>query len=178
MKKIQAVLDAENKMKKTVTVLNSHLIGITGYVNPAFIGSAKIGNRLVCEVADVYQEGPTATVVKIQPKNPAVSMKEIEKAVTALGIGNCGSVDGKTLQIARPAIMNSAVKDVITNVVRRYGEDAKVAIRNVRQEAKKLLRKADLSQDEERRAEKDLQKLTDDNIAAVDAMVAKKIKAI
>ncbi|HET7774156.1 MAG TPA: ribosome-recycling factor, partial [Burkholderiaceae bacterium] len=105
----------------------------------------------------------------------------VEKAIRESDLGLNPATQGDLIRVPMPALTEERRKE-LTKVVRSEGEDAKVAVRNVRRDAneqlKKLVKDKLASEDDERRAQDDVQKLTDKFIADVDRMVAEKEKEI
>jgi ribosome recycling factor len=102
---------------------------------------------------------------------------KIEKAIRESGLGLNPAAQGDLLRVPMPALTEERRKE-LTKVVRHAGEEAKVAVRNLRRDAndhlKKLLKEKLATEDEERRAQDDVQKLTDRTIAEVDRLVHSK----
>ena len=101
----------------------------------------------------------------------------IEKAIRESDLGLNPMSMGDTIRVPMPALTEERRRD-LTKVVRSEGEDAKVAVRNLRREAndalKKLVKDKEISEDDERRAQDDVQKLTDRNVSDIDKMVTQK----
>jgi ribosome recycling factor len=107
-------------------------------------------------------------------------VKEIEKAIMASDLGITPSDDGKIIRLTFPELTEDRRKE-LTKDVKKKGEDAKVAIRNIRRDANDAIKKAgkaDLSEDETKKLENDVQKTTDKFIATIDSLVDKKSKEI
>jgi len=108
---------------------------------------------------------PEARLLVVQPVDPG-AIKNIERAVQESDLGLTPSNDGKVVRLPIPALTEERRKDLV-KVVRRVAEDGKVAIRNVRrdvmQHLKELVVNGDVGDDEERRAEQQVQKITDDH---------------
>lgn len=107
----------------------------------------------------------------------ASALKEIEKAILTSELGINPQNDGKVIRLVFPQPTEERRKE-LAKQVRKYGEDAKVAIRNIRRDAmdwiKKELKNGELTEDDQKLLEKDLQKLTDDNIKEVDKLTEAK----
>jgi len=107
---------------------------------------------------------PEARLLTVQPFDPT-SLKSIEKAIQESDLGLQPSNDGKLIRLPIPPLTEERRKELV-RVVRRYAEDGKVAIRNVRRDVmrhlEELVRTGDVGDDEERRAENQVQKLTDE----------------
>lgn len=119
---------------------------------------------------------PESRLITIQPWEPG-QIPEIEKAIQGANLGLQPSNDGKTIRLAIPPLTEERRKEYV-KVARRMGEEAKVAVRNVRREVNDELKKAqkagELSEDAQRSAQDDIQRLTDQYVTRVDEILAKK----
>ncbi len=119
---------------------------------------------------------PEPRLVTIQPWEKQL-IPEIEKAIFRSDLGLNPSSDGQIIRIAIPALTEERRKEMV-KLVKRLGEDAKVAVRTVRRDAneavKKLGKEKEISEDDAKRGEKDVQDLTDKFVARIDEVVAKK----
>jgi ribosome recycling factor len=119
---------------------------------------------------------PEARLLSIQPYD-ASQIKAIEKAIQESDLGLTPSNDGKLIRLPIPSLTEERRKELV-KVVRRYAEDGKVAVRNIRRDVMKhledLVRNGEVGDDEERRAEAQVQKLTDDNVKSIDEMLKHK----
>jgi len=119
---------------------------------------------------------PESTLIVAQPYDPQL-MGAIEKAIRSSNLGLNPSNDGKVVRIPLPALTEERRKE-LTKVVHKEAEAARVAVRNIRREAndhlKKLLKDKVVSEDDERHALADLQKMTDRFIAEIDKLMAQK----
>jgi ribosome recycling factor len=119
---------------------------------------------------------PEPRLLTIQPFDPT-QIKAIEKAIQESDLGLTPSDDGKLIRLPIPQLTEERRKELV-KVVRRYGEDGKVAIRNVRRDVMKhleeLVRNGEVGDDEERRAETQVQKLTDDHVGRIDELLKNK----
>jgi ribosome recycling factor len=119
---------------------------------------------------------PEARLLSIQPYD-ASQIKAIEKAIQESDLGLTPSNDGKIIRLPIPALTEERRRELV-KVVRRYAEEGKVAIRNVRRDVMKhleeLVRDGDVGDDEERRAEAQVQKLTDDHVKKLDDLLKHK----
>ena len=101
----------------------------------------------------------------------------IEKAIRDSDLGLNPQAMGDNIRVPMPALTEERRRD-LTKVVRTEGEDTKIAVRNLRRDAnetlKKLVKDKEISEDDERRAQDDIQKLTDRNVAEIDKLVAQK----
>lgn len=119
---------------------------------------------------------PDARLITIQPWE-ATLIPEIEKAILKSGIGLNPVNDGKLIRLPIPALTEERRKDIVKNL-KKNGEDCKVAIRNVRRDANEALKAADLTEDALKKAQNDVQKLTDDFAKQADDAIAHKEKEI
>ena len=119
---------------------------------------------------------PEPRMLTVQPFDPT-QIKAIEKAVQESDLGLTPSNDGKLIRLPIPQLTEERRKELV-KVVRRYGEEGKVAIRNVRRDVMKhleeLVRSGEVGDDEERRGEQQVQKLTDEHVKAIDDLIKHK----
>ena len=119
---------------------------------------------------------PESRTVTIQPWDIS-QMQEIEKAILASGLGLTPSNDGKIIRIGIPPLTEERRKDLV-KLVKRIGEDCKVAVRNIRRESndelKSLQKDGNLSEDGLRKSQDEVQKITDQTIGKVDEILKKK----
>ena len=119
---------------------------------------------------------PEPRLLNVQPFDPN-SVKAIEKAIQESDLGLQPSNDGKLIRLPIPQLTEERRKELV-KLVRRYAEDGKVAIRNVRRDVmrhlEELVRKGDVGDDEERRAENQVQKLTDEHTKSIDDLLKHK----
>lgn len=173
----------EEKMKKTIHSLKESLAGIrAGRANPAILDKVTVDYYGV--PTPINQLGnisvPEARIIMIQPWD-AKTLKEIEKAIQKSDIGINPSNDGKIIRLVFPALTEERRKE-LTKVVRKDGEEAKVAIRSIRRDAieqfKAQKKNGELTEDDLKDAEKDIQVLTDKYIVDIDKIVEVKDKEI
>jgi ribosome recycling factor len=119
---------------------------------------------------------PEARLLTVQPYDQT-QIKAIEKAIMESDLGLTPSNDGKIVRLPIPQLTEERRKELV-KVVRRYAEEGKVAIRNVRRDVmrhlEELVRNGDVGDDEERRAEKRVQELTDEHVKRVDDLLKNK----
>ena len=117
-----------------------------------------------------------ARLLSVQPYDPT-QIKAIEKAIMESDLGLTPSNDGKLIRLPIPALTEERRKELV-KLVRRYAEEGKVAIRNVRRDTLKhleeLVRNGDVGDDEERAAEGRVQKLTDEHVGRIDELLKRK----
>ena len=119
---------------------------------------------------------PEARLLSVQPYDPS-QIKAIEKAIMESDLGLTPSNDGKLIRLPIPSLTEERRKE-LTKVARHEGEDAKIAVRNLRRDAndhaRRLAKDKTISEDEERRSLDELQKLTDRVIAEIDRLISAK----
>ncbi len=175
--------DSETRMQKSVDALKAELSKLrTGRASTAVLDHIKVsyyGNDVpLSQVANVAVAD--ARTLTIQPwEKPMVAV--IEKAIMESNLGLNPMTAGNLIRVPVPALTEERRRD-LTKVVKGTGEDAKIAIRNVRRDAnqhlKNLLKEKKVTEDEERRAQDDVQKLTDRFVAEVDKLLSAKEKEL
>ncbi len=170
---------AEQKMSRSIESLKSELHKIrTGRAHPGILDQVQVdyyGSMVpISQVANVSLLD--ARTISVQPWEKGMGAK-IEKAIRESDLGLNPATQGDLLRVPMPALNEERRKE-LTKVVRNAGEDAKVAVRNLRRDgnehAKKLLKDKEVSEDDERRSLDELQKLTDRTIAEIDRLVSGK----
>lgn len=177
---IQDVLkDARTRMQKAVEATARELATLrTGRASPALLEHIKVeyyGTLLpLNQLASVSVPEPRLLVVQPWDRN---AIKAIEKAILQSELGLVPSSDGVVLRIPIPPLTEERRRDLV-RVARKHAEEGRVAVRNVRREVKETIEELDeaseISEDEARRAQEELQKLTDRFIAEIDALLQKK----
>jgi len=171
--------NAESKMDQSIAAFQHNLTKIrTGRANPAILDTVHVdyyGSLLpISQVANVSLLD--ARTVSVQPWEKGMGAK-IEKAIRDSDLGLNPSSMGDLIRVPMPAMSEERRKE-LTKVVRAEGETAKIAIRNMRRDAneavKKLVKDKQASEDEQKRCEAEIQKVTDKHIAAIDQLVAAK----
>jgi ribosome recycling factor len=119
---------------------------------------------------------PEARLITVQPYDPS-SIKAIERAILESDLGLTPSNDGKLIRLPIPQLTEERRKELV-KVVRHLAEEGRVAVRNVRRDVmhdlKELVKNGDVGDDEERRAEERVQKLTDDHVAKIEDLLKRK----
>ena len=172
----------EEKMKKTLVSLEGELATIrAGRANPHILDKLTVdyygAPTPLQQVANITV--PEARMIQIQPWESSL-IKKVEKAILASDLGLNPSNDGKVIRLVFPELTEERRKDLVKDV-KKKGEAAKVAVRNIRRDANdafKKLKKEDVSEDEVKELEEKVQKLTDKYIKNVDAAVDAKAKEI
>lgn len=170
---------AEDKMKKTVEALRNDLAKVrTGRAHPGLLDHVMVDYygtpTAVPQVANVtLLDARTIGVTPWEKKMAGT----IEKAIRDADLGLNPSAVGDTVRVPMPALTEERRKDLI-KVVHKEGESGRVAVRNIRRDAiqhlKDLLKQKKVAEDEERRAQDDVQKLTDRHIAEIDRLLQAK----
>ena len=175
--------DFEVKMQKTIAAYQENLTIIrAGQANTAVLAKVSFeywgAPTLISSMADI-RVADTKTVT-ITPYD-ATTLKAMEKAILASDIGITPTNDGKIIRLVFPQPTEERRKELVKQI-QKMGEDAKVAIRNIRRDAndlcKKLKKDGEMTEDEQKASEKSVQDLTDKYIKDVDAVTAKKEKEI
>ena len=173
----------KDKMKKTAEVLAQQFASVrAGRANAAVLDQILV--EYYGTPTPIHQIATIATpdprTLTIQPWDGSV-LKGIEKAILASDLGINPQNDGRIIRLVFPQLTEERRKE-LAKLVRKYGEESKVAIRNIRREAmdffKKQQKKSEITEDDLKDVEKDLQKMTDDAIKEIDALTAKKEKEL
>ena len=173
----------ESKMEKTLDNLASEYAGIrAGRANPHILDKLRVDYygtpTPIQQVANVNV--PEPRMIQIQPWEASM-VKAIEKAILTSDLGINPTNDGKVIRLVFPELTEERRKELAKDV-KKKGENAKVAIRNIRRDGndafKKLSKSEDISEDEIKDLEDALQKLTDKYIANVDKSIEEKTKEI
>lgn len=175
--------NAEQKMQKSIETLKADLAKVrTGRAHTGILD-----HILVDYYGTPTQINQVANVTLIDARTIGVQPWEkkmvsvIEKAIRESDLGLNPSTQGDLIRVPTPPLTEERRKEIV-KVVKGDGEDAKVAIRNIRRDAnealKKLLKDKACSEDDERRAQDDVQKLTDKFVAEVDKLIAEKEKEL
>lgn len=171
--------NADHKMHQSIEAFKSSLTRVrTGRANPALLDTVHVdyyGSMLpLSQVANLSLLD--ARTIGVAPWEKGMGAK-IEKAIRESDLGLNPSSQGDLIRVPMPAMTEERRKE-LTKVVRGEGENAKIAIRNLRRDAneavKKLVKEKMASEDDQKRAEGDIQKTTDRCIAEVDHLVASK----
>jgi ribosome recycling factor len=168
--------DAKRRMDKSIEATHHEFNSIrTGRASPALLDRITIDYygtpTPLKSLASI--SAPEARLLVVQPFDPG-AIKNIERAVQESDLGLTPSNDGKVVRLPIPSLTEERRKDLV-KVVRRVAEDGKVAIRNVRrdimQHLKELVVNGDVGDDEERRAEAQVQKITDEHTKSIDDLL-------
>jgi ribosome recycling factor len=179
----EVLANTESHMDQSIEHLQHEFGGIrTGKANPALLDSIKVdyyGQKVpLKQVASIAV--PDARLITVQPWDKNV-IGDIEKAILASELGLNPQNDGTIIRLPIPQLTEERRKDLV-KVVKRLGEDAKVALRNIRRDAneniKKLEKKHEIGEDEMHTNQDVIQKLTDQFVNKVEEVVAAKEKEI
>ena len=173
----------EAKMQKTLDVLSKELAAVrAGRANPAVLDKITVeyygAPTPLNQVAAISTPDPRT--LAIQPWDGSV-LKAIEKAIQVSDLGINPQNDGRAIRLVFPALTEERRRD-LAKQVKKYSEDAKVAVRNIRRDAmekfKAQKKKSEITEDDFKVIEKDMQKLTDDYTKEVDKLTAAKEKEL
>ena len=179
----EIVQDSEDRMRKATEHLTKDLASLrAGRANPGML------DRIL---VDYYGEPtplnqlanitvPEARLLVIQPWDKH-SIANIEKAIMKSDLGINPSNDGNVIRLIIPQLTEERRKDLV-KIVKKRGEEAKVAIRNIRREANDMIKQAEkeklVSEDEEKKGNEDIQKITDKGVKEIDAILYAKEKDV
>jgi len=175
----EIIKDAEVRMGKSIESLHTELTKIrTGRAHPSLLDQIQVdyygAGTPISQVANVTVEDSRTLVVTPWEKD---MVAKVEKAIMGSDLGLNPATAGTVIRIPMPPLTEERRKDLV-KVVRHEAEQARVAIRNIRRDAnsdfKDLLKEKEISEDEERKAEADIQKLTDTYVGKIDKVLADK----
>lgn len=171
------------KMEKTISVLTEELGALrAGRANPAILNKITVEYYGVptplTQIANVSV--PEARLILIQPWDASM-LKEIEKEITKADIGIMPNNDGKVIRLAFPELNEERRKELVKNV-KKMGEESKVSIRSIRRDAmdsvKEQKKNNEITEDEVKSSEAEIQKITDKFVEEIDKIVAAKEKEV
>ena len=177
------IKDMEERMNKAITTLKKDLASLrAGRANPAMLDRVVVDYygtpTPISQLATISV--PEPRMLTIQPWDKS-ALKEIERAIQQSDLGISPSNDGVVIRLVIPPLTEERRKELV-KLAGKSGEESKVAIRNIRRDAndeiKKLEKAATISEDESRRHQETVQKITDKFIAEVDKIVKEKEKDI
>jgi ribosome recycling factor len=171
--------DAKRRMDRSIEATHQEFNSIrTGRASPGLLDRISIdyyGTQTPLKTLASIG-APEPRLLTVQPFDPG-SMKSIERAIQESDLGLTPSNDGKVIRLPIPALTEERRKELV-KVVRHLAEEGRVAIRNVRRDVmhdlKELVRDGEVGDDEERRAEDRVQKMTDDHVHSIDELLKKK----
>lgn len=173
--------DAEKRMKKAVETLRNDMTKIrTGRANAGLLDHVQVeyyGNLTpINQIANITSSDSRTLLVTPWEKSMVAA---VEKAILTSDLGLNPATTGNAIRVPMPPLTEERRKELI-KVVRHEGEQSRVAIRNIRRDAnsqlKDLVKEKEISEDDERRANEVIQKVTDKHIAEIDAALAEKEK--
>ncbi|MEY4366289.1 MAG: ribosome-recycling factor [Actinomycetota bacterium] len=175
----ETLLDAIDKMERAVGHAQTQFATVrTGRANPALVEKLTVdyyGAPTPLQQLAGFQV-PEARMLVVKPHDRG-SIANIEKAIRESDLGLQPSNDGIVIRLSFPALTEERRKEYV-KVVKNMAEDAKVAVRNIRRDARKVLETAEknseISKDDLDRAEKELEKLTHDHVELIDKALARK----
>ena len=177
------IKEFKNRMIKTAEVLSAQFDTVrAGRANAAVLDQIEVDYygtpTPIRQIASI--SSPDARTLLIQPWDGS-TLKLIEKAILTSELGINPQNDGRVIRLVFPQLTEERRRE-LTKQVKKYGEDAKVAVRNIRRDAmdyiKALKKKSEITEDDQKKAEKDLQELTDKYIKKVDDACAVKEKEL
>ena len=173
----------EEKMQKSIASVASDFAAVrAGRANAAVLDRIQAdyygSPTPIQQIANISSPDPRTLLITPWDKS---SLRAIEKAIMNSDLGIHPQNDGTSLRLAFPQLTEERRKELVKQI-RKYAEGGKVAIRNIRRDAvdhfKKQEKKSEITEDELKQAEKDLQKLTDDSCKELDELLAKKEKEL
>lgn len=174
---------SEEKMTKTISVLKSDLATMkAGKANPTMLDRIEVEYYgSMCPINQVANiSAPEPRIILIQPWEKG-TLKDIEKAILKSDLGINPSNDGAVIRLVVPELTEETRRNLVKNV-KKIGEEAKVAVRSIRRDAnekvKSLKKDGDISEDEIKKAEENIQKKTDSYIKEIDTIITLKEKEI
>lgn len=166
----------EDKMEKTLSNLQEEYVSIrAGRANPHILDKIQVDYygtpSSLQSVANISV--PEARMIQIQPWEASL-IKDIEKAILASDIGLTPANDGKVIRLVFPELTEERRKELVKDV-KKKGEEAKVAIRNIRRDANDVVKKEakanEISEDDQKQLEDKIQKLTDEYVKKIDQAI-------
>ncbi len=175
--------DIERRMTGAVDSLKHDLGGLrTGRASTSLLDPVQVevygANMPINQIATVSTPEPRLLTVQVWDRG---NVQSVEKAIRAAGLGLNPVVDGQLLRLPIPDLTEERRKE-LAKLASQYAEKAKIAVRNVRRDGMEALKadekKGEISQDEQKRLEGEVQKMTDDKVAEIDTLSAAKEKEI
>ncbi|OQB25326.1 MAG: Ribosome-recycling factor [Firmicutes bacterium ADurb.Bin182] len=180
---MEVVENAKDKMNKTISVLKRDLSGLrAGRANAQLLDRIMVDYygtpTPINQLGNISSPEPRLLVISVWDQK---ALPLIEKAIQKSDLGINPSNDGKVIRLTFPELTSERRKDLV-KIVRKEGEQAKVAVRSIRRDAneqiKKLLKESEITEDDQKRFEDQIQKLTDSIIKELDQIVEDKEKEI
>lgn len=179
----QVIDGAKDKMKKTTAVYQREMVSLrAGRANPQLLDRIKVDyygvETPLTQMANIASPEPRLLTISLWDQK---AIPLVEKAILKSDLGLNPSNDGKIIRLLVPELNEERRKD-LTKLARKGAEDAKVAVRTIRRDAmeqvKKLKKDGEITEDEQRKAEEEMQKVTDTAIKDIDKICADKEKEI
>ena len=173
----------EEKMRKSIESVSSDFASVrAGRANAAVLDRIMVdyygSPTPIQQIAAISSPDPRALV--IAPWDSS-ALKAIEKAIQNSDLGINPQNDGRSIRLNFPQLTEERRKELVKQI-RKYAENGKVAVRNIRRDAMEAIKKqekaAEITEDDRKQAEKDLQKLTDDSCKKIDELMARKEKEL
>ena len=173
----------EEKMKKSIDSVAGDFAAVrAGRANAAVLDRIQVDYygtpTPIQQIASISSPDPRTLLISPWDKS---TLRAIERAIQNSDLGINPQNDGSSLRLSFPQLTEERRKELVKQI-RKYAEGGKVAIRNIRRDAvdhfKKQEKKSEITEDDLKQAEKDMQKLTDDNCKALDELLAKKEKEL
>lgn len=177
------IVSYDERMQKTIEVVKGNFAAVrAGRANAGVLDRISVeyygAPTPLNQVANIGSPDPRT--LTIQPYDMSL-LKAIEKAIQTSDLGINPQNDGRVIRLAFPQLTEERRKE-LTKQVRKYGEEGKVALRNIRRDAmddiKKKTKKSELTEDDQKKLEKELQDLTDKRCKDIDDLTAKKEKEL
>ena len=177
------IVSYDEKMQKTIEVVKSNFAAVrAGRANAGVLDRITVeyygAPTPLNQVANIGSPDPRTLTV--QPYDMSL-LKAVEKAIQTSDLGINPQNDGRVIRLSFPQLTEERRKE-LTKQVRKYGEEGKVALRNIRRDAmddiKKKTKKSELTEDDQKKLEKELQDLTDKRCKDIDDLTAKKEKEL
>ncbi|MCK4330231.1 ribosome recycling factor [candidate division WOR-3 bacterium] len=176
-------IETEKKMKKTVEILRNELVKIrTGRANPGLVEDIKVesyGTQVpLSQLTSITVPEPRQLLIRPWDKN---LLPDIEKAIQKSGLGLTPTSDGVVIRLNLPPLTEENRQN-ISKLVHKIGEENKIAIRNIRRQSIETIKQTkddkEISEDDEKKMEKEIQKLTDIYVEEIDNILMSKDKEI
>jgi ribosome recycling factor len=175
----ETLKDAENRMRKSIEALHTAFNKIrTGRAHPSILDGVMVpyygSDTPLKQVANITVEDGRTLAISAWER-PLIPV--IEKAIMSAGLGLNPSTSGELIRVPMPALTEETRKEMV-KLARAEAENSRVSIRNVRRDAnsdiKELLKEKEISEDEEKKAEDNIQKITNKYVAEVDKLLSEK----
>ena len=175
--------DIKEKMEKTISVFEENLGEIrAGRANPAILNKVKVNYygvpTPISQVAGISV--PEARLIVIQTWDMSI-LKEIKKEILKSDIGINPNNDGKVIRLNFPELNEERRKEIVKDV-KKFAEEARIAVRQIRRDSideyRKMQKNSEITEDELKTSEDDIQKITDEKINKIDTILANKEKEV